>query len=67
MSAAELKRERERAGLTRTQLAAAIGRSERIIYHYEAGKVEILQANEMAIRQVLAATLKVKPGRKPAA
>lgn len=66
MTAAELKREREKAGLTRTQLAAAIGRSERAIYHYECGRTPILQANEMAIRQVLAATKQAKKNKSAA-
>lgn len=37
-SGAELRRRREGKGLTRTQLGARIGRSERIVWAYEQGK-----------------------------
>jgi len=49
----ELKKAREAAGLSPTQLAALIGMTERMIYRYEGGETPISQRTEMALRQAL--------------
>ena len=62
MNADEARKLREAAGLTRTQVGALIGVSERTIYRYEDGDVKISGPVEIALRQALA-----KKGRQPAA
>lgn len=49
----ELTQGRERAGLTRTELAAKIGVAERTVYRWEAGERRIGVLADSAIRQAL--------------
>ena len=53
MTGPELRKRREAAGMSRAQVAAALGLSERQIYRYEDGETEILPMTERALSTVL--------------
>jgi len=53
MTPEELTAMREAAGLNRTQLAAAIGKSQRTVERYEAGDSEPDETTQIAILSVL--------------
>lgn len=53
MTGEELVRMRVAVGLTRTELGAAIGRTERSIYRYEANERPIDGPTEIALLQAL--------------
>lgn len=68
MTGSELTQMREASGLTRTELGAAIGRTERSIYRYEANERPIDGPTEMALRQVLkSGTFRAQPTRRRSA
>jgi DNA-binding XRE family transcriptional regulator len=53
MTAREMKRAREVAGMTRADLASALGLSERQIYRLEDGVSPITKRHELAINSAL--------------
>lgn len=53
MTGPDLKARREKAGMTRTELGAAIGRTERSIYRYENGERPIDGPTAIAIESIL--------------
>lgn len=61
MTGQELRIAREKVGLNRTQLAAALGVSERQVYRYEDGSTEIMLHMQLAIAHVLPELDKVRP------
>lgn len=65
MTGDELTRMREASGLTRTELGAAIGRTERSIYRYEADERPIDGPTEIALRQALGGRSQSRSQRPP--
>lgn len=60
MTGDDVKTRREQKGWTRTQLAAAVGRSERQIYRYENGESPIDGTAALALEQVLGPSVTVR-------
>jgi transcriptional regulator with XRE-family HTH domain len=65
MTPKELKARREAAGMSRIELAAAIGVSSRQIYRYENGETPILLYMAMALERALREGIGNQTATKP--
>jgi len=63
MTKAELRRARERLGMTQKQLAEAIGMRETSIARMENGLQRIMRTTELSIKYLLLTMSKTKRGR----
>jgi DNA-binding XRE family transcriptional regulator len=64
MTKAELRRARERLGMTQKQLAEAIGMRETSVARMENGLQRIMQTTELAVKYLLLTMSKKGKGRK---